>query len=98
MTLWRSRLLAASCGVVAAIAVAGPALAQKPGGVLRMFISDSPASMSIHEESTRLAGTPMMAVFNNLVVFDQHVPQNSLESIVPDLADRAGRGTRTARR
>jgi peptide/nickel transport system substrate-binding protein len=28
----------------------------------------------------------MMGVFNNLVLFDQHVPQNSLASIVPDLA------------
>jgi len=28
----------------------------------------------------------MMAVFNNLVLFDQHVPQNTLRSIVPDLA------------
>ena len=28
----------------------------------------------------------MMGVFNNLVMFDQHVPQNSFESIVPDLA------------
>ena len=27
-----------------------------------------------------------MAVYNNLIVFDQHVPQNSLQSIVPDLA------------
>ena len=27
-----------------------------------------------------------MGVFNNLVLFDQHVPQNSLASIVPDLA------------
>jgi len=29
---------------------------------------------------------PMMGVFNNLVMFDQHVKQNSLASIVPDLA------------
>ena len=28
----------------------------------------------------------MMGVFNNLVMYDQHVPQNSLQSIVPDLA------------
>jgi peptide/nickel transport system substrate-binding protein len=28
----------------------------------------------------------MSGVFNNLVMFDQHVPQNSLRSIVPDLA------------
>ena len=28
----------------------------------------------------------MMGVFNNLVIYDQRVPQNSLQSIVPDLA------------
>src|SRR5437867_8468891 len=31
---------------------------------------------------------PMMGVFNNLVLFDQHVPQNRVESIVPELATR----------
>src|SRR6202048_4322223 len=60
--------------------------AQKPGGVLRMPHLDSPASMSIHEESTISTLGPMMGVFNNLVMFDQHVKQNSLASIVPDLA------------
>ena len=63
-----------------------PAFAQKAGGILQMLDFASPASMSIHEESTITAGIPMMGVFNNLVVFDQHVPQNSLPSIVPDLA------------
>jgi peptide/nickel transport system substrate-binding protein len=28
----------------------------------------------------------MMAVFSNLVIFDQRTPQNTLQSIVPDLA------------
>jgi hypothetical protein len=28
----------------------------------------------------------MMGVFNNLVIYGQHVPQFSLQSIVPDLA------------
>ena len=28
----------------------------------------------------------MMGVFNNLVMYKQDVPQNSLQSIVPDLA------------
>src|SRR5215813_7256593 len=81
-------------GIVAAVGalligmgVSGPAEAQKPGGVLRMPIGNSPASMSIHEEATRIAVTPMMAVFNNLVLFDQHVPQNTFESIRPDLAE-----------
>src|SRR5207237_255091 len=53
---------------------------------LRMYTPDSPASMSIHEESTVFAQGPMMGVFNNLVMFDQHVKQNSIEAIVPDLA------------
>ncbi|MBV9862539.1 MAG: ABC transporter substrate-binding protein [Alphaproteobacteria bacterium] len=64
----------------------GAALAQKSGGILRIYMIDSPASMSIHEEATVVAERPVMGVFNNLVLFDQHVPQNSLQSIVPDLA------------
>ena len=65
---------------------AAPALAQKPGGILKISHFDSPASMSILEESTTAAVRPMMGVFNNLVMFDQHVAQNSMQSIVPDLA------------
>ncbi|MSO99504.1 MAG: peptide ABC transporter substrate-binding protein [Acetobacteraceae bacterium] len=60
--------------------------AQQTGGILRVTHRDSPASMSIHEEGTNSVITPMMAVFNNLVIYDQHVKQNSLTSIVPELA------------
>src|SRR5437870_3104701 len=42
--------------------------------------------MSIHEEVTIYAVRPVMGVFNNLVMYDQHVKQNSMQSIVPDLA------------
>ncbi len=62
---------------------AGSAVAQKPGGILRMYSPDSPASMSIHEEATIVSERPMMGVFNNLVMFDQHVKQNSLQSRPP---------------
>jgi hypothetical protein len=72
--------------LVVALAAAEPAFAQKAGGILKMYSPDSPASMSIHEEATFVAEGPMMEVFNNLVVFDQHVKQNSLDSIVSDLA------------
>jgi peptide/nickel transport system substrate-binding protein len=82
-----SRTLAIAGGLLLAIMTAGPSSAQKPGGVLRMPIGNSPASMSIHEEATRIAVTPMMAVFNNLVLFDQHIAQNTFESIRPDLAE-----------
>jgi len=61
-------------------------LGQKLGGILKMWDFDSPASMSILEESTVFAEGPMTGLFNNLIIFDQHVRQNSLESIVPDLA------------
>jgi peptide/nickel transport system substrate-binding protein len=43
--------------------------------------------MSILEEATISTVMPAMGVFNNLVVFDQHVPQNIIKSIVPDLAE-----------
>jgi len=80
-------IAAAVNALLIGMAATGPAVAQKPGGVLRMPIGNSPASMSIHEEATRIAVTPMMAVFNNLVLFDQHVAQNTFESIRPDLAE-----------
>ncbi|HZT87782.1 MAG TPA: ABC transporter substrate-binding protein [Stellaceae bacterium] len=67
--------------------LAAPALAQKHGGTLRVYHRDSPANMSIYEEGTISVVAPMMGVFNNLVVFDPNVKQNSLDSIVPDLAE-----------
>ncbi|HEY6982535.1 ABC transporter substrate-binding protein [Reyranella sp.] len=73
--------------VFAAIALtASPAQAQKYGGTLRIQHMDTPPSASIHEEATVSVVVPFMALFNNLVIFDQHVARNSLESIVPDLA------------
>src|SRR5207253_8518352 len=71
--------------LVAALAIA-PAQAQKAGGVLVISHFDSPASMSPHEEATAAVNRPMMGVFNNLVLYDQHIAQNSMASIVPDLA------------
>jgi peptide/nickel transport system substrate-binding protein len=80
------RGFAAAGSLFVAMFAADPVFAQKQGGILKMYSPDSPASMSIHEEATVFAEGPMMGVFNNLVMFDQHVPQNSLQSIVPDLA------------
>src|SRR5258708_4647370 len=80
------RVLAAVGALSIAMATNDAAFAQKSGGILKMYSPDSPASMSSHEEATVFAEGPMMGVFNNLVMFDQHVPQNSLQSVVPDLA------------
>src|SRR6201993_119340 len=77
----------AAVGSLSLMMFAGdPAFAQKAGGILKTSHFDSPASMSLLEESTAAAVRPMMGVFNNLVMYDQHVPQNSMRSIVPDLA------------
>src|SRR6476661_1727037 len=81
------RATLATAALLVASVAAAPASAEKSGGVLRMPMITSPASMSIHEESTIAALGPMMGVFNNLVMYDQHVKQNSLASIVPDLAE-----------
>jgi peptide/nickel transport system substrate-binding protein len=80
------RGLAAAAALALLLGAPGTALAQKSGGVLKIQHFDSPASMSILEESTRASEQPMMAVFNNLVIYRQDVAQNSLSSIVPDLA------------
>src|SRR4030081_3706724 len=77
----------AAFGLVALLGVT-PASAEKSGGVLRVYQHDSPASMSIHEEALNSAQNPMMAVFNNLVIFKQDVPQNRMDTIVPDLATK----------
>ena len=73
-------------GLVLAACGASLAFAQKSGGILKVSFFDNPASMSLHEEATGAALRPMMGVFNNLVMFDQRVAQNSPDSIVPDLA------------
>jgi peptide/nickel transport system substrate-binding protein len=52
------RSLAAG-GVLIALSATSPALAQKQGGILRQYMIDSPASMSIHEEATIYAQRPI---------------------------------------
>src|SRR6266851_4047534 len=81
------RAAAAAGALAVALAGTGPALAQKSGGVLKVQHWDSPASMSILEEATYSTVVPIMGVMNNLVMYRQDVPQNSMQTIVPDLAD-----------
>ncbi|MFO1081520.1 MAG: ABC transporter substrate-binding protein [Reyranellaceae bacterium] len=73
--------------VVAVLTIwAGTAHAQKSGGILKIYHRDNPPSASIHEEATNSTVVPFMSVFNNLVLYDQSKPQNSPQTIVPDLA------------
>src|SRR5262245_52875840 len=82
----RRILVTAAAAILAASSGVTPGFAQKAGGILKITHADSPASMSIHEEATITAEGAVMAVFNNLILFDQHKPQNTLDTIVPELA------------
>jgi peptide/nickel transport system substrate-binding protein len=66
---------------------AAPAIAQKKGGTLRLYHNDNPPSTSLHEEATIASVTPFAAVFNNLVVFDPAKVQESIDTVIPDLAE-----------
>jgi peptide/nickel transport system substrate-binding protein len=82
----RRQLSAATAALAAFVSLVPPAWAQQSGGTLRLTHRDSPASLSIHEEGTNSVITPVMSVFNNLVMYDQSKSQNTMEGIVPDLA------------
>src|SRR5947207_7146960 len=82
---WKMRRILCLIFAAGALSVTAPAVAQKSGGVLKIQHWDSPASMSIHEEATYSTVVPIMGVMNNLVLYKQDVPQNSMSSIVPDL-------------
>jgi peptide/nickel transport system substrate-binding protein len=66
-----------------------PELKQEPkqGGIFRIYHRDSPGNASVHEGATYSVNVPFMPVFNNLVIYDQAVAQNSMDSIVPELAE-----------
>ena len=80
------RALAAAGSLSLAFFAADGAFAQKADGILKIGHFDSPASMSMLEESTQAVNRPMSGVFNNLVIFNQDEAQNTPESIVPELA------------
>src|SRR5215831_18758558 len=60
LRLWVA--VAAASALVTALPAGTSSFAQKAGGVLKLSHFDSPASMSILEESTRAALQPMMGV------------------------------------
>jgi peptide/nickel transport system substrate-binding protein len=79
-----------ACGIALlgfSLLAATPAAAQKRGGTLRLYHNDNPPSTSLLEESTISSAAPFSAVFNNLVMFDPAKVHESLETVIPDLAE-----------
>jgi len=66
------RGLVATSTLLLALITSNAALAQKHGGFLKLSDPGSPANMSMLELPTIQGEMPMMGVFNNLIVFDQH--------------------------
>ncbi|HLC40475.1 MAG TPA: ABC transporter substrate-binding protein, partial [Methylomirabilota bacterium] len=62
--------------------------APKSGGVLNATLIEAPPSFSIHEEATISTVWPMMPCYSNLVLFDPLKKQESMETIIPELAEK----------
>jgi peptide/nickel transport system substrate-binding protein len=89
MPLRRSvRLVPFALLLVIALVLPAPAQAPKHGGVLRIHPLSAPPSLSPHEESTIAAVQPASACYSNLVAFDPAKKQESLDTIVPELAEK----------
>ena len=84
--VFRHLLMALVCA--AALGIAGTAQAGEPksGGILKLYHRDSPGSPAILEESSNSVTVPFMALFNNLVIYDQEQARNSIDTIQPELA------------
>jgi len=81
------RRLAASFALLCVMSAAAPVSAQKGGGTLRLYHNDNPPSTSLLEESTIASVMPFAAVFNNLVVFDPAKAHETVDTVIPDLAE-----------
>ena len=88
-----AKFIALAAVVLAATVSAAQSAEPKSGGVLHIYHRETPPSLSIHEEATFSVNVPAMPLYNNLVVYDQHKPQNSMGTIVRDLADSWSTGS-----
>ncbi len=85
----RQGLVVAGVLVIALLTASAWAASEpKYGGVLNATQSDLPPSLSIHEEATVAAVWPMMPCYNNLVLFDPLKKQESVNTIIGELAER----------
>ncbi len=75
-------------GALAAAAVPAGGQTPKRGGVLTSLIIEDPPGFLIHESATTSTVWPMMPCYSNLVLFDQLKARETVETVVPELAER----------
>ena len=82
-----SKLAALAAALIATLSFATVQAAEpKHGGIFHIYHRETPPSLSIHEEATFSVNAPAMALYNNLIIYDQHKEQTSTATIVPELA------------
>jgi peptide/nickel transport system substrate-binding protein len=89
MPLRRSvRLAPLTLLLVLALALPAAAQAPKSGGVLHIHPLSAPPSLSPHEESTIAVVQQASPCFSNLVYYDPMKKQESVDTIIPELAEK----------
>jgi peptide/nickel transport system substrate-binding protein len=81
-------LVASSLVLAAGPGAAPPGGAPKHGGVLLSSQADDPGGFSIHETATIYGMWPVTPCYSNLVLFDPFKPLETVDTIVPELAER----------
>jgi peptide/nickel transport system substrate-binding protein len=87
----RRRLAGAVVCWLSVLAAAGtPAGGQTPkrGGILNAMLAEDPPGFSIHESATISGLWPVAPCYSNLVTFDPLKPQDSAETVIPELAEK----------
>src|SRR4030095_7391764 len=86
----RRSLLLVAVLALAALAAGTPAVAQTPkrGGVLNAMLIENPPGFSIHEAATIAGVWPVAPCFSNLVIFDPLKPIDTVETVIPQLAEK----------
>jgi peptide/nickel transport system substrate-binding protein len=87
----RSLVALALLVAVAAATLAGaPVHAQAPkrGGILNAMLGEDPPGFSIHEVATISGLWPVMPCYSNLVLFDQLKAYETVETVLPELAEK----------
>jgi peptide/nickel transport system substrate-binding protein len=82
------RLLVCAILALLPISAANSTDAPKAGGILNATLIEAPPSFSILDETTISAVWPMMPCYSNLVLFDPLKKQESLDTIIAELAEK----------
>jgi hypothetical protein len=80
--------LAILVGAIVAGAIAATGQTPKRGGILNAMLAEEPPGFSIHEVATISGVWPVAPCYSNLVLFDPLKPQESAETVMPELAGK----------